>query len=247
MSRARILGQRHDTATPGTGADLPPPAEQYRGHRIWAWLQAVTLPRRLRRPVRIAVNLAGAANAAQFAHASLQFYLSTHSLVGGAFLVEQTWFIIAFLIRRPPSIVGRSPAAWLLAYGGTFSGVLYRPTGAHPHWGVVSGLGLQLAGLAICVMSLLALGRSFGLVASDRGLVTRGPYAVVRHPVYLSYLLIQSGYVLQSFSLRNVLVLALASGCNIGRALVEERLLTGSSAYADYRSRVRWRLVPGIW
>lgn len=247
MSHAGMLGRRHDTAAAGTCADLLPPAPAHRGHRIWTWLQTAPLPRRLRRPVRILINLAGAANAAQFAYASLQFYLSTHSLVGGAFLIEQTWFIVAFLTRRPPAIVGRSPVVWLLAYGGTFSGLLYRPTGAHPHWGVVTGLGFQLAGLAICVISLVALGRSFGLVAADRGLVTRGPYAVVRHPVYLSYLLIQSGYVLQTISVRNIGVLVLATGCNVGRAVMEERLLTGSSAYADYRSRVRWRLVPGIW
>jgi hypothetical protein len=41
--------------------------------------------------------------------------------------------------------------------------------------------------------------------------------------------------------------MVLASGCNIGRALMEERLLTGSSAYGAYRRRVRWRLVPGLW
>ena len=111
----------------------------------------------------------------------------------------------------------------------------------------MAGLGLQLAGLAVCIISLLVLGRSFGFVAADRGLVTHGPYAVVRHPVYASYLLIQSGYLLQSISLRNVLVMVLASGCNIGRALVEERLLTGSSEYGAYRCRVRWRLVPGLW
>lgn len=40
----------------------------------------------------------------------------------------------------------------------------------------------------------------FGFVAADRGLKTRGPYAVVRHPMYASYLLLQSGYVLRSLS-----------------------------------------------
>jgi len=35
---------------------------------------------------------------------------------------------------------------------------------------------------------------------------TRGPYAVVRHPVYASYLLIQSGYVLQAMSLHTIAV-----------------------------------------
>jgi protein-S-isoprenylcysteine O-methyltransferase Ste14 len=155
--------------------------------------------------------------------------------------------VIAFLVRRPPSAVSRDPGSWLLAFGGTFAAVLFRAAGAHPHWGVVAGLGLQLAGLAVCVMSLFALGRSFGFVAADRGLVARGPYAVVRHPVYASYLLIQSGYLLQSISLRNVLVMVLASGCNVGRALAEERLLARTPAYRAYRHRVRRRLIPGLW
>jgi protein-S-isoprenylcysteine O-methyltransferase Ste14 len=55
--------------------------------------------------------------------------------------------------------------------------------------------------------------------------------------VYASYLLIQSGYVLQSLSLRNVLVFALATACNIGRALAEEKLLDTSAAYRAYRER----------
>jgi protein-S-isoprenylcysteine O-methyltransferase Ste14 len=210
-------------------------------------MDTVSLPRSLARPVRIAVNLAGASGAALFAEASLHFYQRTHSLIGGAFLVEQTWFVIAFLIRRPPSAVSRNPRSWLLAFGGTFAGVLFRPIGAHPHAGVVAGLGLQLAGLVVCLMSLVTLGRCFGFVAADRGLVTRGPYAVVRHPVYASYFLIQSGYLLQSISLWNVLVVVLASGCNVGRALTEESLLTRSPAYEAYRQRVRRRLVPGLW
>lgn len=233
------------------GAPAPSPAPAAAPDRqrpvIRTWIKAASFPAGLERPVRIAVNLAGAVDAVLFAHASLQFYLRTHSLIGAAFLAEQTWFVLAFLVRRPPVAVSRSPWSWLLAIGGTFAGLLVRPDGAHPPWGVEAGLVLQLAGLAVCVMSLVALGRSFGLVAADRGLVTRGTYAVVRHPVYASYLLIQSGYLLQSVSLRNVLVMVLASGCNVGRALMEERVLSGSSAYETYRQHVRWRMVPGIW
>ena len=147
----------------------------------------------------------------------------------------------------PPAAVSRDPRSWLLAFGGTFAGVLFRPADAHPHRGVAAGLGLQLADLAVCVISLLALGRSFGFVAADRGLATRGPYAIVRHPVHASYLLIQPGSLPQSISLRNVLVIVLASGCNIGRALTEERLLARTPAYRAYRRRVSWRLVPGLW
>ncbi len=104
-----------------------------------------------------------------------------------------------------------------------------------------------MLGLALALASLAALGRSFGFVAADRGLVTRGPYAVVRHPIYAAYVLIQCGYVLQAVSVRNVAVLVVAIGCNVGRAICEERVLAERSDYAAYRQRVRWRLLPGIW
>jgi protein-S-isoprenylcysteine O-methyltransferase Ste14 len=203
--------------------------------------------RRIGVVVRVAVNLAGAAGAAFFARASLLYYLHTHRLVGVAFLVEQAWFVVAFLVRRPARTTAGSLGPWLLAAGGTFGGLLFRPTGAHPAWGVAAGLVLQLAGLALAVTALVVLGRSFGFVAADRGLVTRGPYAVVRHPVYAAYIVIQAGYLVQSISARNVAVLVFATGCNIGRAVVEERVLAGSADYGAYRQRVRWRLVPGLW
>jgi protein-S-isoprenylcysteine O-methyltransferase Ste14 len=108
-------------------------------------------------------------------------------------------------------------------------------------------LALQLLGVVIVIASLLTLGRSFGFAAADRGAVTRGPYALVRHPMYLSYLMLQSGYLLQSLSVRNAVVLLLGSGFNAGRALAEERVLAGNPEYVAYRRRVRWRVIPGVW
>jgi protein-S-isoprenylcysteine O-methyltransferase Ste14 len=198
------------------------------------------------RSVRIAVNLIGAAGAAWFAQASFASYLHTHRLIGALFFVEQIWFAGAFLLRRPASAVSPRLTSWLLAAGGTFGGLLFRPAGIHLLWGVRAGFVLQVAGLVVAIASLVALGRSFGFVAADRGVVTRGPYAVVRHPVYAGYLLIQTGYVLQAMSWRNVAVLAFATACNIGRTVAEERVLCGSQQYRQYRERVRWRLIPGL-
>jgi protein-S-isoprenylcysteine O-methyltransferase Ste14 len=202
---------------------------------------------RAERVVRIAANLIGAVGAAFFAQATLRVYLQSHRLIGGAFFVEQMWVVIAYLIRRPARTVSRRLGDWLLAFGGTFGGVLFRPDGAHTHWGLTTGLAVQVLGLTICVASFLALGRSFGFVAADRGLVRRGPYAIVRHPIYASYVLLQFGYVLQSISLRNALVMLLASGCNVGRAVAEDRVLETNVCYDDYRGQVRWRLLPGVW
>jgi protein-S-isoprenylcysteine O-methyltransferase Ste14 len=198
------------------------------------------------RLVRIGANLLGAAFAALFARASIAFYLQSHRLIGAVFFLEQAWFAVLFLIRRPPRVVSDRLGAWLLATAGTFGGLLLRPQGAHRDWGVQAGLGLQLLGLALAVVSVAALGRSFGFVAADRGLVTRGPYAVVRHPVYAAYVMIQCGYVLQAISVRNIAVLALATGCNAGRAICQERVLAERSDYAAYRKRVRRRLLPGV-
>jgi protein-S-isoprenylcysteine O-methyltransferase Ste14 len=199
------------------------------------------------RLLRIAATLVGAGGAAVFAQASLQSYRRTHLLIGGAFVVEQTWVVVAYLIRRPAASTSLRPRDWALAFGGTFGGVLFRPGGAHPLWGVNAGLGVQFLGLAICLSSFFALGRSFGFAAADRGLVARGPYAVVRHPIYASYLLLQGGYLLQSQSVWNGLVMLFVTSCNVGRALAEERLLARSAPYQAYRERVPRRLLPGIW
>jgi len=199
------------------------------------------------RAVRVAVNLAGAASAAWLAQASFAYYVHTHRFIGGLFLVEQAWFVGAFLLRRPAQTVSPRLSSWLVAAGGTFGGLLFRPAGAHLLWGMRAGFALQLVGLVAAIASLVALGRSFGFVAADRGLVTRGPYALVRHPVYAGYLLIQLGYVLQALSWRNALVLSFATACNIGRTVAEERVLSASPQYRSYREQVRWRLIPGIW
>ena len=209
--------------------------------------ESARLPASSARLIRLSANLVGAVGAAFFAKASVQFYVRTHRLIGVAFLLQPICVVVAYLIRRPARAVSRRPGDWLLAFGGTFGGVLLRPVGAHPHWGVSVGLGVQLIGISMCVAAFLTLGRSFGFAAADRGLVTRGPYAVVRHPIYASYLLVLSGYLLQSISVRNALVVVFVIGCDVGRALVEDRLLATSEPYDVYRRQVRWRLLPGVW
>src|ERR1700735_2251072 len=98
------------------------------------------LPPRAQRLLRISANLIGAAGAAFFAKATLDYYLQTHRLIGAAFLIEQLWVVVAYLTRRPARAVSQRTGDWLLAFGGTFGPVLFRPDGAHLHWGLVAGL-----------------------------------------------------------------------------------------------------------
>ena len=199
------------------------------------------------RTLRVSANLVGAAGAGYFAGVTLSAYLHTHRPIGVLLVAEQMLVVVAYLVRRAPRVVTGRFDDWLVAFGGTFTPVLLRPEGAHPHWGLEVGLELQLAGVLVCLWSFLVLGRSFGFAAADRGLVSRGPYAIVRHPIYASYVMLQIGYLLQSLSLRDVTVVVAATVCNVGRARAEERVLDTNPGHARYCQRVRWRLIPAVW
>lgn len=201
----------------------------------------------VQRVVRFGANLIGAAGAAYFAYVTFDAFLRTHRPIGFLFFAEQMVVVVAYLVRRPARVTTDHWGDWLFAFGGTFIPVLLRPDGAHPQWGLQWGLVLQFCGVVICLWSFAFLGRSFGFAAADRGLVQRGPYRVVRHPIYASYVLLQTGYLLQSLSVRNLVVVLLAMACNVARIRAEERVLLTNPAHDGYRSRVRWRLVPGVW
>jgi protein-S-isoprenylcysteine O-methyltransferase Ste14 len=177
----------------------------------------------------------------------LHFYVESHRLIGIVFFVQQALVTVAYLVHRRARRATRRLDDWLLAFAGTFIGVLFRPDGAHPAWGIWTGTALQFAGAALATTSLLGLGRAFGFAAADRGVVTHGPYTVVRHPMYAAYVLLESGYLLQSLSLRNALILVIGTLCNCGRALAEERLLANNKDYVAYRRRVQSRIIPGVW
>ena len=94
---------------------------------------------------------------------------------------------------------------------------------------------------------LSGLGRSFGIVAANRGLKVGGPYRIVRHPIYAAYLVGWAGYALASPTLRNMVVLGVSILFQLLRISSEEALLSRNEAYLDYADRVPYRLVPGIY
>jgi protein-S-isoprenylcysteine O-methyltransferase Ste14 len=93
----------------------------------------------------------------------------------------------------------------------------------------------------------VALGRSFGLVPANRGVVAAGPYRLVRHPIYLGYLVTHLAFVVANPLWWNVWMLGVADTALVVRLLYEERTLARDARYVNYRERVRWRLVPGVF
>ena len=115
------------------------------------------------------------------------------------------------------------------------------------HW---AGLAVALTGVAMMVWARRTLGRSFSMFPRPKPagrLVTDGPFALVRHPIYGGAILFFAGcsIAFSPWGLAATLALALLWA---GKARVEERRLSERfPAYADYRRRVRKRLVPLVY
>ncbi len=118
-----------------------------------------------------------------------------------------------------------------------------------PKWPTLEALGviLQVIGLSLMLIGWLYLGRRFGLLPANRGLVVRGPFRIIRHPVYGAWLLAAIGTSIAAPSVRNFALVALTIPFMIWRIALEEELLERDPQYVAYRQRVRWRLAPGMF
>jgi len=150
-----------------------------------------------------------------------------------------------FVIRRPARAQGSRPAFWLAVVATFLPALALRP--APTDFLPELGLAVQSGGLALMLVSIAFLNRSFGLAPAHRGLVTGGPYRLVRHPLYTGEIVAVTGTCLGYVSLSNWMVLALFALATLGRIYAEERLLSVDEDYRAYRERVRWRLLPGAW
>jgi protein-S-isoprenylcysteine O-methyltransferase Ste14 len=85
-------------------------------------------------------------------------------------------------------------------------------------------------------------------VDRDQRVVSTGPYAVVRHPMYAGSLVMLLGVPIALGSWWGVLAVPVMAVVTVWRLLDEEKLLvTNLPGYAEYRDRVKYRLVPGVW
>ena len=158
--------------------------------------------------------------------------------------ISETLTVGFLLIRTYPKSVSKIPLDWVVAIVGTFSTLLFLPTA----WGVVPSAKYAIAvGTLLQVFGMISLNRSFAIVAAKREIKTKGMYRFVRHPLYASYLLTYSGYVLANTDFENVMIYLFAMGCMVLRIFREENHLSVDEAYAAYMQRVRYRIIPFVF
>lgn len=160
-----------------------------------------------------------------------------------------TLAMILLAIRRMPKAKAKGLLPRISAFAGTFlMGLIVwvEPQEPGPYLRFVS-LALTLGGTFFSIYALSYLGRSFSLNAEARSLVTGGPYAWVRHPLYLGEEVSLFGIALLYFSPMAFLIFAAQFGFQLLRMYNEEEILGEAfPEYAAYRERTA-RIVPGIY
>lgn len=189
----------------------------------------------------------------------------------GIYLAGSVWFGAEFLRRDPGLLAARLGAlsqkgqpwwdkVFLLVFVGIWLGWLWLMGQDTQVWHVSHmPVWMNLAGAALVIAGFAGVMRVFRensfaapvvRVQSERNqhVINTGPYAVVRHPMYSMSLLYLSGVPLLLGSWLGLAVAPLFLAGLIPRAVMEERtLLSDLAGYAEYRARVRFRLIPGIW
>ncbi len=174
----------------------------------------------------------------------------TFTIVDWVYVLQHLLILGIALTRRPPDVWDHSllsSAAVVIAYSYPYAQVVYlRWVPGEPVW---PAAGLVLVALAafLSLASLLSLGRRFGVFPALRGLVTSGPYRLVRHPMYLAYVIADVGYNLEEWNFGTALMVIAGWASLLYRIHAEEQILSQDAGWSDYKALVRHRLLPGFW
>lgn len=157
---------------------------------------------------------------------------------------------LQILVRRTPQRVTMNPWFWLLTVSASGHIALYGLFVAEqappitPHW---FNNTLAVMGMLLMIWARLCMGRNFGFVPAMRGIVTNGPFRVVRHPVYSSIIVLLLARFLDDASPTSLLLCVTGIALWVAKVFAEESFLRQEHDYQAYMCQVRWRLIPGVF
>jgi protein-S-isoprenylcysteine O-methyltransferase Ste14 len=177
----------------------------------------------------------------------LSDFLRTGHVTGLLLLAGEALVVVLTIVRRRARLVDRSVAAAVMTTLSLAGPPLLRAAAVPALAPDALTAIVSAFGLIVVIVGKITLGRSFGVAPANRGVVVRGPYLVVRHPIYTGYLITHIGFLLANPSPRNIGILLVADAALVVRALMEERVLKADAEYQGYCQRVGWHLVPGVF
>ncbi|GAC1654307.1 MAG: hypothetical protein NVS9B1_05280 [Candidatus Dormibacteraceae bacterium] len=153
-----------------------------------------------------------------------------------------TLLVGIYIVRLPAKRSDRRPLVVAVATIGTFSVLLtsFLPKNPHGPIAVIVADGVITLGLGFAIWGLAYLRRSFSIIPEARRLVTGGPYALSRNPLYFGEGLATIGIVLPVFGPWQAGLLLIFLACQALRIRWEERVLAAAfpAEYPAYRRRV---------
>lgn len=198
--------------------------------------------------VEVAARAGAATMLSLFAYAAITQWRAAPSRITLLFLVVSACFTVGLsLVTRVPMKRDWRPFAFMCAMGGTYYFLAVRLAPGVQLVPEAVGAALQLLGICWQLFAKMSLRRSFGILPANRGVVSRGAYRFIRHPMYLGYFITDIGFLLVNFGLQNLLVYGCQFALQVGRIVREERLLSADEGYRTYKGRVRYRVIPGIF
>jgi protein-S-isoprenylcysteine O-methyltransferase Ste14 len=174
----------------------------------------------------------------------------TLTLTDWIYILQHAVVLGIALTRGVPKALDRSLLAGIavaVSYGYSYAQVICLSMFPGDELWPEGGLVLVMSAAFLSFLSLITLGRLFGVRPALRGLATTGPYRLVRHPMYLSYMIGDIGYNLQEWSFGTLLLVITGWVSLLYRIRAEERVLAQDKGWTNYAKSVRYRLVPGIW
>jgi protein-S-isoprenylcysteine O-methyltransferase Ste14 len=173
-------------------------------------------------------------------------FAETGHLTGLLLLVSEALVVLLTVVRRRATVVDRTWAARMIATISIVGVPFIRPTGGGLAPDAATAV-LSAVGLLIVIAGKVTLGRSFGLMPANRGIVCRGIYRWLRHPIYAGYMITHAAFLVAHPSGWNLAVLAVSDAALLVRSIYEEKTLSMDPEYAEYMTRVRWRVAPGVF
>lgn len=187
-----------------------------------------------------------------FFMAAFATWLQVNNLMQGDWVALGTilyYGIVAtlFLIRKPSLQHSTRFMHWVIALGASWVPFLIMATPQHINILVWISVPIQAFSFVFILLTLVTLGRGFGVIAARRDIKTQGVYRFVRHPLYAGELLSGIAVILQNLSLYNVCLFLTVAACQLLRIQEEETILSEDPVYVEYKKRVPYRLIPGIF
>ena len=213
--------------------------------------QGVTVPSRNRKPWRLAghlgLNIILALAWGKLALNAYHRWAQTGSLVVLGLVVYNTILVSVTIARRPSVSTSTQIKDWVAALLTVGLSMVFRPTEWDQWFAQAAGSILQGVGVVIMMVALASLGRSFGIVAANRGIKRSGLYGWVRHPLYGGELIFFTGFLLTTFSPYNLIVwFGVLLGLVI-RSWAEEDLLSQDPEYQTYMKAVPYSFFPKLF